>query len=302
MTVGLMKSKFLISTKSSGLCFNIMRLIILTDAARQYNRDLIFFTKPSHIPILQLFNNKCTFIPYVDNHTVLFNNYKRQRSFYKIYDLKYIKFIRDTYLDVIFNDISNTDIKFICGCKYDIEDSSHKFLLIDYNDGTHDTEIFNSIKMPMLTDTSWHNMYTNYNNDVISINIKVNNSNNKRIFEMWDRLIQKIKIDYKKPILLISGNNEIKEILGKKYNCIYNNTISETNYSFVRGNNIIRGSAYDIFSDVLTCSTTDFLPFTEIRIKYADILKDYTDINFVVEKVEKFDILVEYMTGNMKVN
>ena len=205
-------------------------------------------------------------------------------------------------LNSMFDSISNADIRFICGCKYDITDSSHKFLLVDYNDGTHDTEILNSIKIPTLNDPSLHSMSTDYNNNIIAINIKVNDSNNTRIFEMWDKLIQKIKMDTNKPILLVSGNNEIKEILGKKYNCIYNNTVSETDYSFVRGNNIVRGSAYDIFSDVITCTTTDFLPFTEIRIKYADILRDYTDINFVVEKVEKFDILVEYMTGNIKVN
>lgn len=297
-----MNSKFLISTKSSGLCFNIMRLIILNSIAKIHGRDLIFFTKPKHIPILQLFNSDCTFIPYVNNHTVLFNNYKRQRSFKRLYDLKYIKFIRDNYLNSMFDSISNADIRFICGCKYDIADSSHKFLLVDYNDGTHDTEILNSIKIPTLNDPSLHSMSTDYNNNIIAINIKVNDSNNTRIFEMWDKLIQKIKMDTNKPILLVSGNNEIKEILGKKYNCIYNNTVSETDYSFVRGNNIVRGSAYDIFSDVITCTTTDFLPFTEIRIKYADILRDYTDINFVVEKVEKFDILVEYMTGNIKVN
>ena len=279
-----------------------MRLIILTSIAKIYERDLIFFTKPNHIPILQLFNSNCTFIPYVNNHTVLFNNYKRQRSFKRLYDLKYIKFIRDNYLNSMFDNISNADIRFICGCKYDITDSSHKFLLVDYNDGTHDTEILNSIKIPILDDPSLHSMLTDYNNDIIAINIKVNDSDNNRIFEMWDKLIQKIKMDYSKPILLVSGNNKIKEILGKKYNCIYNNTVSETDYSFVRGNNIVRGSAYDIFSDVVTCTTTDFLPFTEIRIKYADILRDYTDINFVVEKVEKFDILVEYMTGNIKVN
>lgn len=297
-----MNSKFLISTKSSGLCFNIMRLIILNSIAKIHGRDLIFFTKPKHIPILQLFNSDCTFIPYVNNHTVLFNNYKRQRSFKRLYDLKYIKFIRDNYLNSMFDSISNADIRFICGCEYDITDSSHKFLLVDYNDGTHDTEILNSIKIPTLNEPSLRSMSTDYNNNIIAINIKVNDSDNIRIFEMWDKLIQKIKMDYNKPILLVSGNNEIKEILGKKYNCIYNNTVSETDYSFVRGNNIVRGSAYDIFSDVITCTTTDFLPFTEIRIKYADILRDYTDINFVVEKVEKFDILVEYMTGNIKVN
>ena len=297
-----MNSKFLISTKSSGLCFNIMRLIILTDIAEKYKRDIIFLTKPDHIPILRLFNNKCTFIPYINNHTVLFNNYKRKQSLNKLYDLKYVKFIRDNYLNSMFGSISNTDIKFICGCKYDVVDSGHKFLLIDYNDGTHDTDILNSVKISTLDSSSLQTAFTNYNNDVIAVNVKVNDSNNKRIFEMWYKLIQKIKIDYKKPILLISGNNKIKEILGKKYNCIFDSTGSETNYSFVRGNNITRGSASNIFSDVVTCTTTDYLPFTEIRIKYANILKDYTDINFVVEKVEKFDILVEYMTGNIKVN
>ena len=144
--VRLMKSKFLISTKSSGLCFNIMRLIILTDIAKEYKRDLIFLTKPDHIPILKLFNTNCTFIPYIENHTDLFNNYKRQRSIHKVYDLKYTKFVLDTYLRNLFNDSAINNVKFVCGNRYDLNDSDHKFLLIDYNDGTHDAEILNSIK------------------------------------------------------------------------------------------------------------------------------------------------------------
>ena len=297
-----MNYKFLLSTKSSGICFNIMRLIILTEVATKYKRSLIFLTKKEHIPILNLFNSECKFIEYVDNHTTQFNNFTRKQTLNLLYDLKYLRFLRDTYIDNIINTRSLRDFKFICGSITDITNCNEKILAIDYNDGNTDADIISCIKSPMISRSILADMFTNYNNEVVSINIKVNNSSNQRIFEMWDKLIRRIQTDYNKPILLVSGNNEIKNILGKKYNCIFNNTVSETNYSLVRGNNIVRGSAYNIFSDALTCTTTKFIPFTEIRIKYADILKEYTDINFVVEKVEKFDILVEYMIKNLKVN
>ena len=94
-----MKSKYLISTKSSGLCFNIMRLIILTEVATNFKRDLIFLTKKDHIPILRKFNSRCTFIPYIDKHTERFNNFTRNKNIHIVYDLKYIKFLKEAYLD-----------------------------------------------------------------------------------------------------------------------------------------------------------------------------------------------------------
>ena len=290
--VRLMKSKFLISTKSSGLCFNIMRLIILTDIAKEYKRDLIFLTKPDHIPILKLFNTNCTFIPYIKNHTDLFNNYKRQRSIHKVYDLKYTKFVLDTYLRNLFNDSAINNVKFVCGNRYDLNDSDHKFLLIDYNDGTHDAEILNSIKSKKFV---FSRNNSTVDQSIITINIKINNSENRRIFDFWDEIIPKLK-NYNKPICLISGNNNIKHYLAEKHKCNYDLTASETNYSNVRGNDITRGKPFAVFNDVLTCSLSHFIPFTQLRVDYPDIMNNYTDLNFVTEKVEKFDILTEYIS------
>jgi hypothetical protein len=289
-----MKSKYLISTKSSGLCFNIMRLIILTEVAANFKRDLIFLTKKDHIPILRKFNSKCTFIPYIDKHTERFNNFTRNKNIHIVYDLKYIKFLKETYLDSMFGSSKISEFKFINGCKYDIEDSCHNFLLIDYNDGRYDTDIINSINIPMFDPGIYYNKY---NKDILTINIKNNNPDNSRIYEFWDEILPLIKSDYKKTMLLISGNNDIKQYLGEKHNCLYEILETETNFSNVRGNNIIRGKAEEIYNDLIICATTDFLPFVKLRADYREILDRYIDLNFVTEKVEKFDILAEYLSN-----
>lgn len=286
-----MKSKFLISVKSSGLCFNIMRLIILTKLAKEFDRKIIFLTKPDHISILKKFNPDCLFIPYVTDHTTKFNNYKRNKSIHKLYDLKYIKFLIENYFKKLFENVNVNDFKLINGSKQDISDKLCKFLLIDYNDGLTDAENINSIKIEPIK----FKADKVYNKDITSINIKINNPNSKRIYDFWDEIIPKLKTKYK-DILLISGNNEIKKYLSEKYNCLYYNTDTEVNYSNVRGNNIVRGKPEIIMQDILTCTTTNFLPFTKLKEDYPYILERYKDLNFVVEKEEKFDIVVEYLS------
>ena len=101
--------------------------------------------------------------------------------------------------------------------------------------------------------------------------------------------------------MLISGNNDIKKYLGEKYNCLYEITKTEVNFSNVRGNDIIRGKADAIYDDLLTCTCTNFIPFTELRKKYPRVLARYNDLNFVYEKIEKFDILVEYLADNITI-
>jgi len=288
-----MKSNYIISLKSSGLCFNIMRLIILTEVAKKFNRRLIFLTKPAHIPVLKKFNKECIFLPYTAEHTNMFNNFTRNRSIHAVYDLKYLTYVKSTYLNNIFNNLHIKDFNYINGCLYDIMDSHHKIIAIDYNDGRYDTDIINSINiLPFYVPTD----IVRYNKDIITINVKNNNPSNRKIYDFWDEIIPQLQKDYKKPFLLISGNNDIKKYLGEKYNCQYDILETETNFSNVRGNDIIRGSAGGIYQDLITCSTTDFIPFTRLRVDYTEILNRYTDLNFVTEKVEKFDILAEYLS------
>ena len=47
------------------------------------------------------------------------------------------------------------------------------------------------------------------------------------------------------------------------------------------------GKALDIFTDLITCSFTHFIPFIYFRENHQDILDKYSDINFVYEKEEK---------------
>ena len=118
-----MKSKYLISVKSSGLCFNIMRLIILTKVAQDFGRKFIFLTKPDHIPILKKFNRDCIFIPYIDNHTKHYNNFTRKKNIHIVYDLKYINFLKSTYLNNILGNLKINEFDFISGCLYDIKNN-----------------------------------------------------------------------------------------------------------------------------------------------------------------------------------
>lgn len=291
-------NKILISTKSSGICFNIMRLIILTKLAADYNRSLFFLTKPDHIPILKKFNSNCTYIPYIKGHTKKYNNFTRKKSLQVLYDLKYLKFLKENYLDKLFKNPKISEFKFICGSKYDIDDCEHKYLTVDYNDGMNDTDIINSIPNIYFNKD---NIKYKKDNSLLSVNIKINNPDNRRIYELWDELIPELK-KFKKPILLISGNNDIKKYLGEKHNCLYKTTDSETNFSNIRGNNITRGKPEAIFDDIITCCSTHFIPFTYFRRECQGILSKYKDINFVTEKVEKFDILVEYLKINCPVS
>ena len=287
-----MKYKYLISVKSSGLCFNIMRLIILNKIAKDFDRKLIFLTKPDHIRILKKFNNECLFIPYVKGHTDKFNNFNRNKNIHKLYDLKYIKFLKDTYFDNQFSNTKLNEYELINGSMKDITDKDSRFLLIDYNDGIHDTENINSISIPKI---HLKGKDKKYDKSIITINIKINNPNNNRIYSFWDKIIPELKKKGKK-ILLISGNNDIKKYLHDKHDCMYELTGTENNYSRVRGNNIERGKPDIIMEDIIKCIQTDFIPFTLLREDYIHILDDYKDLNFVVQKVEKFDIIVEYLS------
>lgn len=288
-----MKSNYLISVKSSGLCFNIMRLIILTKLSEQYNRSLIFLTKPSHIPILKKFNHRCMFIPYIEDHTKQFNNFTRRQNLRVLYDFKYLRFLKSQYFDNLFNNPNINEFKIFNGCMYDIKNTDDRFIIVDYNDGTYDTEILNLNSIPPIM---IQKKYIKYNKDFLTINIKINNPGNHRIYDFWDAIIPRLQEDYKKPILLISGNNDIKKYIGDKHRCLYKIIKTETNFSNVRGNNIIRGKADEIYNDLITCACTSFIPFIELRKKYPEILSQYEDLNFVTEKVEKFDILAEYLS------
>lgn len=287
-----MKSNYIISVKSSGLCFNIMRLIILTKLANDFNRKLIFLTKPEHIPILKKFNSKCTLIPYVEGHTDQFNNFTRNKNIHIVYDLKYIRFLKSNYLNKIFGDLKISEFAYVNGCMYDIVDTLNKHIIVDYNDGQFDSKIINSIDIPGI---KINKNLIKYPSDMLTINVKINDPDNNRIYDLWDEIIPKLQKDYGKDILLISGNNDIKQYLGKKYNCIFENLDTETNFSNVRGNDIVRGKANTIYHDLITCAHTHFISFIELREKYKDILSRYEDLNFVLQKEEKFDILVEYM-------
>lgn len=287
-----MKSSYIISVKSSGLCFNIMRLIILTKLANDFKRKLIFLTKPAHIPILKKFNSKCTFIPYIEGHTDQFNNFTRNKNIHIVYDLKYIQFLKSNYLNKILGNLNISEFTYVNGCMYDISNTSNKHIIVDYNDGQFDSKIINSID---IQDIKIDKSLVKYPSDMLTINVKINDPDNTRIYNLWDEIIPKLKEDYKKDILLISGNNDIKQYLGEKYNCIYESLDTETNFSNVRGNNIVRGKADTIYSDLITCAHTHFISFIDLRENYINILQRYKDLNFVFQKEEKFDILVEYM-------
>lgn len=294
-----MKSNYIISLKSSGLCFNIMRLIILTKIAKEYNRELIFLAKPGHISVLKKFNSECLFIPYTNEHTDRFNNFTRNKNIHAVYDLKYLTYVKSTYLDNIFSNLHIRDFNYINGCMYDILDSPHKIIAVDYNDGRYDTDIINSIDIPPFYVTE---DIVRYNKNTITINVKNNNPSNMKIYDFWDEIIPQLQKDYKKPFFLISGNNDIKKYIGEKYNCQYDILETETNFSNVRGNDIIRGSTGGVYQDLITCTTTDFIPFTRLRADYPNILNRYTDLNFVTEKVEKFDILAEYLSKYISIS
>ena len=170
---------------------------------------------------------------------------------------------------------------------------------MDYNDGSEDRRVLNLFNIGNFNVSK--DIFP-YDKSTISINVKINDPANKRIWDLWDEILGYLKLNYDKNILLISGNNEIKEYFGKKYDCLYKKTDTEVNFSRVRGNDIPRGKPLTIFEDLITCSLTHFIPFTQIRGECAEICSRYTDINFVSEKEEKFDILALYLSKYVKVS
>ena len=111
-----MKTKYIVSVKCTGLSYNIIKLIILTDLAKKYNRQLVFLTRSDHIPILKKFNKDCMYIPCVPGHTDKFNNFIRQKQIHLIYDLNYKRFLKSTYIDNITTDnVKMGDIRYING-------------------------------------------------------------------------------------------------------------------------------------------------------------------------------------------
>ena len=159
-----------------------MRLIILTKLSEQYNRSLIFLTKPSHIPILKKFNHQCLFIPYIEDHTKQFNNFTRRQNLQVLYDLKYLRFLKNQYFDNLFNIPNIDEFKMFNGCMYDIKNTDDRFIIVDYNDGTYDTEILNLNSIPPI---KIQKKYVKYSKDFLTINIKINNKTLKKLSESF---------------------------------------------------------------------------------------------------------------------
>lgn len=285
------KSKYLISIKSTGLSYNIIRLIVLSDLAKKYDRQLIFLTKADHIPILKKFNNNCTYIPYVPGHTDRFNSFKRNQHVHLIYDLNYKNFLKTTYISNIITDIEMSDIKHNYGRLDGICNSSHSVILAELcSDLEGSVEAMHKIKCKNFTGDC------KYNKNVITINILVHEINNKRVFEYWDELIPVIKKEYGKPILLISGNNDIKKYLGDKHECLYEIKETETKYSFRRNSDTIRGRPDQLFNDLIICKNTHFISCMQILKDYPTIVSKYNDISFL-GMPEHFDIVASYMSN-----
>ena len=91
-----MNKKYLVSVKVTGLSYNIIKLILLTDLAEKYNRQLVFITKAEHIPILKKFNNNCIYLTAVPGHTEKYNSYNFKRQIPSIYGLKYKNFLKSS--------------------------------------------------------------------------------------------------------------------------------------------------------------------------------------------------------------
>tara|TARA_R110000796_G_scaffold28238_1_gene77393 strand:+ start:1822 stop:2742 length:921 start_codon:yes stop_codon:yes gene_type:complete len=292
-----MITKYIVSVKSTGISYDIIRLIILTDLAEKYNRQLIFLTKVSHIPILKDINPSCTYIPYVSGHASEFNSFNRKEQLYTTYALKYKSFLKSTYLNNIAKSgLSMGDISYIYGGIRDITDSSHNMILFDYcKNIKHTTELLHSI--PPVSLIMKDAYYSKYTDNILSINVKIDDPDNSRVYELWDEIIPKLKQEYNMPILLISGNNDIKKYFGDKHNCLYEIKETEIKYSFKRNGNTIRGKPDQVYDDLIICAHTHFIPFTKIREDYRHILSKYSDIKFVKGSyVEKFDVLAEYLS------
>ena len=292
-----MITKYIVSVKSTGISYNIIKLILLTDLAKRYNRQLIFLTDTSHIPILKKFNNDCIYLTCVSGHTDKFNSYNRKRQIQSIYELNYKKFLKSTYIDNITTGIDMQDIKYIFGCIFDIVDSKHDVLLIDYGKNIKNTvKALHSIPSDRFNiDVSHHK----YNSNILTINVIINEPDNSRIYELWDEIIPALKHRYNMPILLISGNNDIKKYLGDKHNCQYEIKETEVVYSLKRNSNTIKGVPRHAYDDLVICKSTHFIPFIKLKEDYPSIISKYNDIKFVT-KVNAvggpFDILAHYLS------
>jgi hypothetical protein len=293
-----MNTKYLVSVKSSGLSYNIIRLLLLTDLAKKHNRQLVFITKADHISFLKKFNPNCIYIPYVPDHTHWYNSFTRKKHMHILYDVKYKKFLKSTYVDHITTDIIHSnDITYINGGIRDLNNTSHNLIFFDFcEDIKYTTDQLNNIPCPdFITAVN----FCNYKEDIISINVKLDEPDNSRIYDFWDEIIPIIKQKYNTPLLLISGNNDIKRYIGEKHDCIYEIKGTETKYSFKRGSNTIRGKPDQVFDDLLICANTHFISHMQIKKEYGDILNRYNDITFLSNNyIEKFDVLAQYFSAS----
>ena len=291
-----MNKKYLVSVKVTGLSYNIIKLILLTDLAEKYNRQLVFITKAEHIPILKKFNNNCIYLTAVPGHTEKYNSYNFKRQPPLIYSLKYKNFLKSTYIDNITDGIAKvSDIKHVRGYVFDIYNSHHNVLLVEYCTNIKGTvKALRDIACPDLIRSINHYQY---DSDILSINVKIDDPNNSRIYEFWDEIIPALKKKYDKTILLISGNNDIKKYLGDKHNCLYE--IKETELVFVpkREGATVKGMPINAYDDLIICKSTHFIPLTEIENDYHDIVSNYRDIRFLQgNTIEHFDILAHYLS------
>lgn len=291
-----MSLKYLVSVKSTGLSYNIIKLIILTDLAERYNRQLVFITKAAHIPTLKKFNDRCMYLACVPGHTESYNSYNYKRQLPSIYGLKYKNFLKSTYIDNITPDnLSIHDIEYIRGCVFDIYDSHHDVLLVEYC-----TNIKGTVKA--LHDIACPDFIRNinhyrYGSDILSINVKIDDPNNDRIYKFWDEIIPALKKKYGKTILLISGNNDIKKYLGDRHNCLYEMKETELVSIPKRKGVTVKGIPGHAYDDLIICKTTHFKPLTEIENDCHDIVSNYRDIRFLQSNaIEHFDILAHYLS------
>tara|TARA_R110000782_G_scaffold267690_1_gene363352 strand:+ start:3236 stop:4153 length:918 start_codon:yes stop_codon:yes gene_type:complete len=292
-----MHIKYLVSVKSSGLSYNILRLLTITYIAKKYNRQLVFLTKADHIPILKKFNRDCIYIPYVSEHTSRFNSFIRDKNIHLLYDIEYKNFLKNTYMSTITtDDIQLNNIKLINGGIRDLNDSNHTLMFFEHcRDIEYIIELLSNIPVPVFNIRVDSCKYSKKN---ISINVKLDDPNNKRIYEFWDELIPILKQKYNMPLILVSGNNDIKKYLGDKHNCVYEIKDTQTKYAFKRNSETIRGAPAQIFDDLLICANTHFISLMQIKEEYYNITSKYNDIEFLAKRyeVEKFDALSQYLS------
>ena len=261
----------------------------------------MFITKADHISFLKKFNSNCTYISYVPDHTHWYNSFTRKKHMHILYDVKYKKFLKSTYTKDITNDnVDSKDITYINGGIRDLNNTAHNLLFFDFcEDIKYTTKQLDNIPYPNFIAMA---NCCKYREDVVSINVKLDDPDNSRIYDFWDEIIPVLKKKYDKTILLISGNNDIKKYLGNKHNCLYE--IKETEKVFLakRKEGTIKGTPINIYDDLIICKSTHFLPLTKIEDDYYDIISKYRDIGFLYgNAVEHFDILAHYLSTAIQV-